>query len=279
MASKDKVACVTYMLRDDAQIWWEVVSQTRNVAMMGWEEFRELFNEKYYNDTVRSTNMDEFMNRVQGNMTVTEYSLKFDRYEATIDYKRRMMTFEPEGEDPFMFVGALNGPHIPIISVLKLRIKDEDVPKTTFRTRYVHYEFLVISFGLTNALKTFMDLMNKVGKVIAYASRKLKEYEQWYPSHDVELAAVVFTLKVWLHYLYGEKWKANMVADTLSRRGTGQLFSLKQISEKLEEDMTITGIKLVVGQLDNITLQSTLREMIKEAQMDDPQLVKHRRMP
>ena len=41
-------------------------------------------------------------------------------------------------------------------------MKDVDVPKTTFRTRYGHYGFLVIPFGLTNALVAFMDLMNKV---------------------------------------------------------------------------------------------------------------------
>ena len=43
------------------------------------------------------------------------------------------------------------------------------------------------------------------GRVIAYASRQLKEYEQRYPTHDLELAAVVFALKIWRHYLYGEK--------------------------------------------------------------------------
>ncbi|KAA0031856.1 gag protease polyprotein [Cucumis melo var. makuwa] len=44
----------------------------------------------------------------------------------------------------------------------KLRIKDGDVPKTAFRSRYGHYEFIVMSFGLTNAPAMFMDLMNKV---------------------------------------------------------------------------------------------------------------------
>ena len=42
-------------------------------------------------------------------------------------------------------------------------------------------------------------------RVSAYASRQLKEYERGYPTHDLELAAVVFALKIWRHYLYGEK--------------------------------------------------------------------------
>ncbi|KAJ9544304.1 hypothetical protein OSB04_024011 [Centaurea solstitialis] len=42
-------------------------------------------------------------------------------------------------------------------------------------------------------------------KVIAYASRKLKVHELNYPTHDMELAAVVFALKIWRHYLYGTK--------------------------------------------------------------------------
>ncbi|WMV18397.1 hypothetical protein MTR67_011782 [Solanum verrucosum] len=41
------------------------------------------------------------------------------------------------------------------------------------------------------------------GKVIAYASRQLKVHEKNYPTHDLELAAVVFALKIWCHYLYG----------------------------------------------------------------------------
>ena len=44
----------------------------------------------------------------------------------------------------------------------QLKIKTEDVPKTAFRTRYGHYEFLVLPFGLTNAPAVFMDLMNRV---------------------------------------------------------------------------------------------------------------------
>ncbi|GJU58733.1 putative reverse transcriptase domain-containing protein [Tanacetum coccineum] len=46
----------------------------------------------------------------------------------------------------------------------QLRIKEEDIPITAFRTRYGHFEFQVIPFGLTNAPAVFMDLMNRVCK-------------------------------------------------------------------------------------------------------------------
>ncbi|WJX40142.1 hypothetical protein P8452_27648 [Trifolium repens] len=45
------------------------------------------------------------------------------------------------------------------------------------------------------------------GKVVAYASRQLKIHERNYPTHDLELAAVVFSLKVWRHYLYGSRFE------------------------------------------------------------------------
>ena len=44
----------------------------------------------------------------------------------------------------------------------QVRIKEEDIHNTTFRIRYGHYEFVVVPFGLTNALVTFMCLMNSV---------------------------------------------------------------------------------------------------------------------
>nr|GEV31228.1 putative reverse transcriptase domain-containing protein [Tanacetum cinerariifolium] len=46
----------------------------------------------------------------------------------------------------------------------QLRVSDEDIPKTAFRTRYGHYEFQVMTFGLTNAPAVFIDLINRVCK-------------------------------------------------------------------------------------------------------------------
>ena len=43
------------------------------------------------------------------------------------------------------------------------------------------------------------------GKVVTYAYKQLKPHEQNYPTHDLELEAIVFALNIWRHYLYGEK--------------------------------------------------------------------------
>ncbi|XP_071924797.1 uncharacterized protein [Coffea arabica] len=107
-------------------------------------------------------------------------------------------------------------------------------------------------------------------KVIAYASRKLKTHEQNYPTHDLELAAVVFALKKWRHYLYGVTFEANVVADALSRKA--QLASSIVREWGLLEDVCewkprLESEKVVFG---NIETKSALMERIKEGQVKDP---------
>ncbi|XP_040987773.1 uncharacterized protein LOC121235491 [Juglans microcarpa x Juglans regia] len=157
-------------------------------------------------------------------------------------------------------------------SYYKLRIRDKDVPKTAFRSRYEHYEFkdledhanhlqLVLGYyrrfvegfsrlpGPLTALtkkddeflwidkceKSFQELKKRLtsapilallephkpfvvfsdaskfglgcvlmqeGRIVAYVPRQLKDHEKNYHTHDLELEATVFALKIWQHYLY-----------------------------------------------------------------------------
>ena len=62
-------------------------------------------------------------------------------------------------------------------------------------------EYVVFSDASRQGLRC---VLMQDGRVIAYASHQLKKHETNYPTHDLELAAVVFALKIWRHYLYGE---------------------------------------------------------------------------
>ncbi len=63
--------------------------------------------------------------------------------------------------------------------------------------------------------------------VIAYASRQLKPHERNYPTRDLELAAIVFPLKIWRHYLYGEKCYIYTDHKSLKYLGTHKELNLR----------------------------------------------------
>ena len=63
-------------------------------------------------------------------------------------------------------------------------------------------EYVIFSDASLNGLGC---VLMQEGKVVAYTSRQLKPHEKNYPTHELELAAIMFASKIWRHYLYGEK--------------------------------------------------------------------------
>ena len=94
----------------------------------------------------------------------------------------------------------------------QLKIKREDIPKTAFRTRYGHYEFLVLPFGLTNAPAYFMDLMNRVfhaylDKFVVVFIDDILVYSKTREEHADHLRIVLQTLAD--HQLYAKLKKCD----------------------------------------------------------------------
>ncbi|GJV16810.1 putative reverse transcriptase domain-containing protein [Tanacetum coccineum] len=82
----------------------------------------------------------------------------------------------------------------------QLRVREEDIPKTAFRTRYRHFEFTVLPFGLTNAPTILMDLMNRVckpylDKFIIMFIDDILIYSKSEEEHEVHLKMILDLLK------------------------------------------------------------------------------------
>ncbi|WP_368859992.1 reverse transcriptase family protein, partial [Microbacterium sp. C7(2022)] len=89
------------------------------------------------------------MNYRQVNKVTIKYRYPLPRIDDLFD--------QLQGANHFSKIDLRSGYH-------QLRVRECDIPKMAFWTRYGHFEFVVMSFGLTNALAIFMDLINRVLK-------------------------------------------------------------------------------------------------------------------
>nr|GEY20511.1 reverse transcriptase domain-containing protein [Tanacetum cinerariifolium] len=136
----------------------------------------------------------------------------------------------------------------------QLRVREEDIPKTAFRTRYEHYEFQVMPFGLTNAPAVFMDLMNRVCKpyldkfVIVFIDDILI-YSKNKQEHEEHLKLILKLLK-----------KEQLFIEGFSKIASAPILALLERSEDFVVycDASIKGLGAVLMQRekkwDNITM-------------------------
>ncbi|XP_073038084.1 uncharacterized protein [Primulina eburnea] len=74
----DRVSCAVFLLTKTARIWWEATKVTVNVQTLKWNEFKELFYDKYFSTDVKTRKVKEFLELNQGNLNVNDYILKFE---------------------------------------------------------------------------------------------------------------------------------------------------------------------------------------------------------
>eukprot|EP00253_Pinus_taeda_P033189 PITA_33189 len=104
----------------------------------------------------------------------------------------------------------------------QIRIKEEDIAKTAFRTRYGHYEFVVLPFGLTNAPATFMCLMNRVfhrflDKFVLIFIDDILIYSRSRKEHEEHLRLVLQTLRE--YQLYAKFSKCDFFKEEIQYLG------------------------------------------------------------
>jgi hypothetical protein len=107
-------------------------------------------------------------------------------------------------------------------------------------------------------------------KVIAYGSRQLRPHELNYPTHDLELAAVVHALKSWRHFLYGSKWELFTDHKSLKYFFTQKDLNMRQrrwLELIKDYDLTINYTPGKANIVANVLSQKTTCNMLEARKM------------
>ena len=118
----------------------------------------------------------------------------------------------------------------------QLRVRETDIPKTAFRTRYGHFEFTVMPFGLTNAPAAFMDLMHRVfhpylDRFVVVFVDDILIYSEIEEDHEDHLRVILQTLRD--HRLYSKFIKCEFWLTEV--RFLGHVMSASGVSVDLEK--------------------------------------------
>ncbi|XP_073263532.1 uncharacterized protein [Populus alba] len=156
----------------------------------------------------------------------------------------------------------------------QMRIKGQDVPKTTFRTRYGHFKFLVLPFGLTNAPAFFMDLMNRVFQ--PYLDKAYGVFKRHFCG-PLEGGSSFEIGKAYYDYDLG---KVNVVTDALSHKNKAIRGGPTTWNEETMIGLKRLGAVLSVSPegslMAQLRVKSGYQEQILEAQHLNDELLKVR---
>ena len=81
-----KLTLVTYILEDEADFWWDMITRMEDVEHMSWEAFKKLFFEKYFPQVERDTHREEFERLLHRGLTVAQYEAKFTELYRHAEY-------------------------------------------------------------------------------------------------------------------------------------------------------------------------------------------------
>nr|GEW48896.1 putative reverse transcriptase domain-containing protein [Tanacetum cinerariifolium] len=173
---------------------------------------------------------------------------------------------ELQGVCPFLKIDFQLGYH-------QLQLHEDAIPKTVFRTRYEHFESMVMPFRLINALMVFMDLVNRVcepylDKFVIFSIDNILIYSKTKEEHEVHLKLVLESLRkeklyaklskceFWLEevHLLGHVVNRNVLTWTRKEESEIKTSKRNDTGSPKDWESSLTGLELVQGMTDKVVL-------------------------